>query len=280
MISSPLSPWGRGERGPERATGDLMTNTIEQLVSEAAELTGADPPDLLADDAPVLAPSTQTGPLYLVGLIGGKDVGKSSLVNAIVGSEITQRTSHGPGTEIAIAYAHESAAGELRALLEREVPERFIIHTHRIVALSRQVLLDLPDIDSVYAEHIEVTRRMLRHMLYPIWVQSVEKYADQQPQKLLARVAEGNDPANFLFCLNKVDQLVAREGIEAVGELREDYARRVGRLLKQAQPNVYLVSAVRPGDFDLPALRELLSQQKAEKVEIPRPNRAHEIHVG
>src|SRR5689334_5490218 len=189
-----------------------MSNDIDQLVSDTIELTGASPPDLLADDSPTLLEPAAPVELYLVGVIGGKDVGKSSLINAIVGQEITARTSHGPGTEHVIAYAHRAAVPELRTLLDREVPGRYEIRPHDVDGLRGQVLLDLPDVDSVYADHVETTRRMLRHMLFPMWVQSIEKYADQQPQRLLARVAEGNDPANFVFCLNKADQLDAREG--------------------------------------------------------------------
>src|SRR5205814_4463514 len=121
---------------------------------------------------------------------------------------------------------------ELRDLLEREVPRKYRIHTHHVDSLRQQVLLDLPDIDSLYSDHIEITRRMLRHMLFPIWIQSVEKYADQQPQKLLARVAEGNDPANFVFCLNKVDQLAQRETSGEAEQLRDDYAQRLAGMLR------------------------------------------------
>lgn len=56
-------------------------------------------------------------------------------------------------------------------------------------------------------------------MLFPVWIQSVEKYADIQPLNLLAKVAAGNDPGNFLFCLNKMDQVSAEEA----EELREDF---------------------------------------------------------
>ncbi len=63
---------------------------------------------------------------------------------------------------------------------------------------------------------------MLRQMLFPIWLQSVEKYADQQPQQLLAKVAEGNDPANFIFVLNKADQLAAQ-----AEQVRSDTAFRM-----------------------------------------------------
>ena len=87
-----------------------MTPAVEQLVRETIELTGAPRPELLADDAPVLSDDalasderSDGGGFYLVGIIGGKDVGKSALVNALAGRNITAITSHGPGTEGVIA---------------------------------------------------------------------------------------------------------------------------------------------------------------------------------
>jgi GTPase Era involved in 16S rRNA processing len=246
---------------------------IEQLVSETVELTGASPPAVMDDDAPVLAAEVlrggtkDEGEIYLVGLIGGKDVGKSSLVNALVGQQITPPTSHGRGTERAIAYAHEDASDDVARLLERELPGRFTIIVHHNDALRRQVLLDLPDIDSHYADHIQTTRRMLRHILYPIWIQSIEKYADLAPQQLLAKVAAGNDPANFLFTLNKIDQLLSRESPEALRELQEDYARRIARTLTMSQrPRVYLISATQPDQGDLPALQQMLAREKPAEM--------------
>jgi len=300
-----------------------MTPSVEQLVRETLELTGADRPALLEDDAPVLAeevvrPADGDGEegFYLVGLIGGKEVGKSALVNALVGRPITAITSHGPGTEVAVAYAHQSQEAALRELLDREVPGRFRIVTHDAEGLRRQVLLDLPDIDSHYGSHLAVTRAMLRHMLYPVWVQSVEKYADLQPQQMLARVAAGNAVQNFVFCLNKVDQLDGQQGEAAalpslgtpgkgrVGvspgnrspskpppqpspgvpgageensagvagpspmmELRDDFAARLARTLSlSAPPEVFLISAISPGRYELPRLRGLLSREKTQKA--------------
>ncbi len=252
-----------------------MPPEIEQIIADTIALTGSAMPQSLAGDAPVLSAASLSDepisagaePMYLIGLIGGKDVGKSSFVNALVGQQISEQTSHGPGTEVVVAYAHEGVVKPLRELLDREVPGRFKIYAHTIPGLLRQVLLDLPDIDSVYSDHIEITRTMLRQMLYPIWIQSVEKYADQQPQQLLARVAEGNDPANFIFCLNKVDQLVGKDGLAAGVQLRDDYALRLAKLLKLgAPPRVYLASAKKPTEFDFPALRDLLSKQKTMQV--------------
>ena len=241
-----------------------MKSAIAQLAVEVADATGAALPDLMNDDAPtlraeILAAADES--FYLVGLIGGKEVGKSAIVNALIGQAITESTAYGPGTEIAVAYAHESQSRGVRELLEREAPGKYRVVTHAVETLRRQVLLDLPDIDSQHSDHVELTRRMLRHMLYPIWVQSVEKYADQQPQKLLAAVAAGNDPANFLFCLNKGDQL---RDANAATELREDYAGRIARVLKLANlPPVFVVSALKTDAFDFASLRETLAQQKA-----------------
>jgi len=240
-----------------------MTSDVRQLIDQTIELTGATPPTLLDADAPVLGPSS-SGEIYLIGLVGGKDVGKSSLVNALVGKPITASTSHGPGTETVIAYAHQHAINGLRELLEREVPGRYTIIMHTVEKLRRQVLLDLPDIDSKYDDHIQITRRMLRHMLYPIWIQSVEKYADRRPQELLSAVAEGNDPANFVFVLNKADQLSSRDGAGAAEQLRADYAKRVAQAIQlDRPPAVFLISATRPDDFDLPRLSSLLAQEKS-----------------
>jgi GTP-binding protein EngB required for normal cell division len=243
-------------------------DSLMELVRETMALTGAQRPEMARDDAPVLRDDAlRAERFYLVGLIGGKEVGKSALVNALVGQPITEQTSHGPGTQQAIAYAHQDQLDPLRELLEQEVPGQYRLVPHAIESLRQQVLVDLPDIDSHWRQHVEVTRRMLRHMLFPIWVQSVEKYADQQPREMLKKVSAGNAPDNFLFVLNKADQVVAREGPAAAEELREDYARRLASVLSlPATPRVWLVSAAQPQGFDLPELRQTLSRQKSQQA--------------
>lgn len=238
-----------------------MKDELEQLIAETISLTGAPPPAMLDADAPVLNDAAPEK--YLVGLVGGKEVGKSSLINALVGRSISSATSFGPGTQQVIAYSHADMTDSMKELLASELPNRWQIVPHRMDELKQQVLLDLPDIDSRYAEHLQITRKMLRHMLYPLWIQSVEKYADLRPQQLLAAVADGNDPANFIFCLNKVDQISAVDA----EELRSDFAKRVAMVTGMATPpRVYLLSAAHPDRFDLPELRQLLSKQKPAQV--------------
>src|SRR5262245_54733658 len=86
--------------------GTRMNTEVQELVRETIELLGAEAPDLLNDDSPALAKQPSGGEFYLIGLIGGKDVGKSSFVNALVEQKISEPTSHGAGTEIVVAYAH------------------------------------------------------------------------------------------------------------------------------------------------------------------------------
>jgi hypothetical protein len=246
-----------------------MTPELENLIRDAADFTGEAAPSLLDAAAPVLADGALApGDFYFVGLIGGKEVGKSALVNALVGQPITKSTSFGPGTDTVIAYVHESQTDAVRALLTREAVGQFRIVPHQMPGLARQVLLDLPDIDSHWKAHAELTRRMLRQMLFPVWVQSVEKYADRKPQDLLAQVAVGNAADNFVFCLNKVDQLSTMSGNDpaALDELRTDFAARIGRTLSTPPPRVWMISAARPAEFDFPELRAVLSNQKSGEI--------------
>ncbi len=232
-------------------------NDLASLAAEVAKVTGADLPAVLEGDAPVPAMADQ-GDVYFVGLIGGKDVGKTSLANAIAGADLGKPTGVGEGTRTVTAYAHRSAVHEVK----RRLGDVTIV-PHELESLRRQVLLDLPDIDSRYADHVQLTRHMLRHLLYPVWVQSVEKYADARPRDLLKQVAAGNDPGNFIFVLSKADQLVDREGTEAALELADDYANRIADTLElPAKPEVLLCSAHRPGDLDLPRLQDRLGVER------------------
>src|SRR4051812_40409090 len=128
-----------------------MNNDIQQLVTEVAQVTGAELPHVLDADAPVLRDEAldrrglDESP-YLVGLIGGKEVGKSALVNALVGQRITDSTAYGPGTEIVVAYVHHDQVAAIKPLLDREAAGRYQIVVHSLEHLRRQVLLDLPDI--------------------------------------------------------------------------------------------------------------------------------------
>jgi len=93
-----------------------MTADVDQLVHEVTDLTGSAAPEVFDQNAPVLRTDAVDGEgFYLVGLIGGKEVGKSALVNALVGQEITASTYYGPGTEHVVAYVHEAQVAPVKA---------------------------------------------------------------------------------------------------------------------------------------------------------------------
>jgi hypothetical protein len=99
---------------------------------------------------------------------------------------------------------------------------------------------------------------------------------------MLAKVAAGNAAQNFVFSLNKVDQVdgsgVGVQGsgkrgedasrVPSVGEeIREDFSNRIARTLGlKERPDVFLISALRPGQYDLPRLRQMLARQKSDDV--------------
>ncbi|MBV8782219.1 MAG: 50S ribosome-binding GTPase, partial [Phycisphaerae bacterium] len=108
-----------------------MSSELQTLVEDASAMIGAAPPALLDANAPIFQPN-ESPAIYLVGLIGGKEVGKSSLINALVGESISEQTDSGPGTEQAIAYAHHSASAELKRLLDFIVPNQYRIVPHNV----------------------------------------------------------------------------------------------------------------------------------------------------
>ena len=241
-----------------------------KLAEEAAAFLDLDLPPLVHE------PGVESGkdrPWYLIGLIGGKEVGKSALVNALVGQDIAATSAYGPGTEKVLAYVHTEHSESVREYLFSTLGDRFEIVRHDVDAIERQVLLDLPDMDSHFSDHVELSRKMVRLMEYPVWIASVEKYADGEPTKLLKEVARGNSPENFIFCLNKVDQARRTGGDSAVEEIGEDYAQRICRALElNSSPRVRAISAIYPEEGDLPALRRELSQDKST-AEVDRSRR-------
>jgi len=133
-----------------------------------------------------------------VGLIGGTGVGKSTLMNALAGSEIASESHRRPHTDRVLIYRHRSAATDLP---ETGIPSMEI--THRVDSIRSVVLCDLPDYDSLLGKHLEIVIGFLDRLDILVWVTSPEKYADAQFYEFLKRVPKAKE--NFYFVLNKTD---------------------------------------------------------------------------
>jgi GTP-binding protein EngB required for normal cell division len=156
------------------------------------------------------------GDATVVALAGATGSGKSTLFNALSGSEVSSPGVRRPTTGV----AHATTWGEEGAdrLLDwLEVPRR---HRHEPEpALDGLVLLDLPDHDSVRTEHRLEVDRLVGLVDVLVWVLDPEKYADAAVHdRYLAPLA--GHAGVLLVVLNQIDRLDAVAAKECLTDLR------------------------------------------------------------
>ena len=122
----------------------------------------------------------------LVALLGATGGGKSSLTNAVVGTDVATTGVRRPTTTSTLACVWgPDDAGSLLDWLE--VPNR-----HQVPgpspALDGLVLLDVPDHDSVERANREEMERIAEHADALVWVTDPEKYGDEALHAYLRRL--------------------------------------------------------------------------------------------
>ena len=197
------------------------------------------------------------GDATVVALAGATGSGKSTLFNALSGSEVSTPGVRRPTTGVAHATVwggdRVSGDGGADRLLDwLEVPRR---HRHEPEpALDGLILLDLPDHDSVRLEHRLEVDRLVGLVDVLVWVLDPEKYADAAVHDRYLAPLAGHAGVLFVVlnqidrldsdaaqaCLTDLRGLLDREGLAAtpllalsgrtgagVAELRKELARRV-----------------------------------------------------
>jgi GTP-binding protein EngB required for normal cell division len=192
------------------------------------------------------------GDATVVALAGATGSGKSTLFNALSGSEVSTPGVRRPTTGI----AHASVWGEHGAdrLLDwLQVPRRNRVEAGD-PALDGLVLLDLPDHDSVRLENRLEVDRLVELVDVLVWVLDPQKYADAAVHSRYLAPLAGHagvlvivlnqvdrlDEAAARACLADLRGLLDREGLGAttllatagrtgagLPELRAELARRV-----------------------------------------------------
>ena len=206
-----------------------------------------------------------------VGLLGGTGVGKSTIMNALAGTEISTMSHRRPHTDHVVIYRHEHSEVLPSLPLDR-VPSHEITHTSD--AVGHIVLCDLPDFDSLMGDHREHVLKFLEHLDVLVWVSSPEKYADGAFYEFLTLVAKAS--RNFYFVLNKADVLFRDQtGEQGYRDLQRVAARFRKHIAAVGidDPLLYTVSAVEARSpagasawNQFPAFRQHLFRQRDTKA--------------
>lgn len=180
-----------------------------------------------------------SGQSLIIGILGGTGVGKSTLMNALAGEEISRASHRRPYTDRIILY-HHSNTPIPEGFPPGDVP--FTVFSHNADAAEKIIICDMPDFDSIREEHRARVLSFLSKLDILIWVTSPEKYADHAFYDFLKEVLHQKNPDNYFFVLNKVD-LIASAGyrpIEAALKTFEQHLRKNGI----DRPIIFVLSAL------------------------------------
>jgi hypothetical protein len=185
----------------------------------------------------------------VVALAGATGSGKSSLFNRLAGIDLSPVGVRRPTTPGAFACVWGSGdASELLDWLGVSTSRRFAPAEDD--ALAGLVLLDLPDFDSVEAEHRVEVDRLLALVDVMVWVLDPQKYADRLVHRqYLSRFTRHRDVT--VVTLNQADVL----GPGDVQRCLDDLRRLVDA---DGLPGVPVVAASAAGPPGIGALRDVI----------------------
>ena len=143
---------------------------------------------------------SDTGRPLMIGLFGGTGVGKSSLLNRLVGEAVAPVGLERPTSTEVTLYVHEQYP--VRRLGELCPVERVRVLEHRRSEYRDVVWIDMPDIDSVARANRELVFQWLPCIDWLIYVVSPERYRDDAGWRVLARRGYRH---HWLFVMNRRD---------------------------------------------------------------------------
>ena len=155
------------------------------------------------------------GDTVVVALAGGTGSGKSSLVNALAGDEVSAPGVQRPTTSDPVAWIpYHPEPGLTRLLDDIGIEHRVGQDDHPWLAI-----IDLPDTDSVVIDHRQTVERLLPLVDAVVWVLDPEKYQDARLHRdHLRPLADHAD--RFVFSLNQIDRLAPGVLDEVEADLR------------------------------------------------------------
>ena len=197
---------------------------------------------------------------YVLALIGGTGVGKSSLLNALAGEPVTLASARRPTTDEAVAWIPTESRADLDQLLDWLAVSQVVEHDDGLV--PGVAILDLPDIDSVDQKHRDRVELLLPKVDAVVWVTDPEKYHDAVlHDDFLRRWIPRLD--HQAIVVNKSDRL-GGDGSSAVRrDLQRDLETRLA-VAGRRRPPIIVTSALR-GHEELGELKRWLGKQVEAK---------------
>ena len=204
-----------------------------------------------ADARRASPPTTPT-----VALVGGTGSGKSSLLNALAGSVISETGLVRPTTESPMAWVPADLDGATGRLLD----DLGILARVASPPSPGWVVLDLPDTDSVRSSNALVAEWVVPRVDVVVWVVDPVKYHDARTAAMLAELRPGL--AGVVVVLNKIDAL----GSPDVGRVRDAVTSFVADL--GGTPQVLAAAGDPPGSapVGIDRVRTAIDRAVAEKA--------------
>jgi hypothetical protein len=262
-----LPDWARPATG-DQGIGPCLQRLDDALVAAATLGIPADDARTIARDvAERLGFPAET---YILALVGGTGVGKSSLLNALAGSSVSDASVRRPTTAQPLAWVPKSSRPSLAGLLAWLGVPKDQVRDHRGDALGDVAILDLPDLDSIEGAHRERVEAILPRVDSVVWVTDPEKYHDAiLHDDFLADWLPRLD--RQVVVLNKTDRLTTDDAERVRRDLERDMTRIAGRGGRAKPVQVLLTSTRSTDSAGIEPLRDWL----AAAIEAKKVVRAH-----
>ncbi len=154
--------------------------------------------------------------LAVVAIAGGTGSGKSSLFNAVLGSDRAEVGGLRPTTSRALASLPTNRRREILGYVESLGDVDTTTHD----VLPWLTLIDLPDTDSVEVDHRLVVSNLLPKVDAVVWMVDIEKYRDRSLHHQFLRPLR-NYEAQFVFVINQIDRVPQAEIPALVADFRD-----------------------------------------------------------
>ena len=151
----------------------------------------------------------------VVAVVGSTGAGKSTIVNSLVGAEVSRASVIRPTTREPVLVHHPADAD----LLEDSVLGTSVRVEHESVPRGLTIL-DAPDLDSLLRSNREMAARLLAAADLGLFVTTAARYGDALPWHVLSAARERG--ATMAMVLNRVpDATVAEVRVDLLARLRE-----------------------------------------------------------